>query len=187
LLCSGGNNDVALGLGILNSVKNEYVHYSINVFKYNINLCVCDYINSSSFSDSMVTWNSLTPLNAVEFCYDEFLIEESLYANKEEVLEIKFLTYTSSSTVVEFISLQDNIYLHSDETGLCFFRVYNPTEYDVSVLSIYFPYPSEVSLFVGKIQCFCFDLLKCNSYESVELPVLFYLEKEVVDILKGKD
>lgn len=92
---------------------------------------------------------------------------------------VKFFSRVSNVALIEFISLQDSILVSSGEPALVFFRIYNPTGLDLTGMSMYFVYPSSLSLYVSKVQCFCFDLLQIKKHESVELPVLFYLDSTI--------
>lgn len=79
--------------------------------------------------------------------------------------------------MLEFISLQPCIIANPGETTLIFFRIYNTTSFDIVGTSLYYIFPAIASIYVKKIQCFCFDLLQIHSFESIELPVLFYISK----------
>jgi cytochrome c oxidase assembly protein Cox11 len=92
---------------------------------------------------------------------------------------VKFFSRVSNFTLLEFISLQDSILVISGEPALVFFRIYNPTGVDITGMSMYFVYPSNMALYVSKVQCFCFDLLQIKKNESVELPVLFYIDSTI--------
>lgn len=92
---------------------------------------------------------------------------------------VKFFSRVSNFTLLEFISLQDSILVSSGEPALVFFRIYNPTGVDITGISLYFVYPSNMALYVSKVQCFCFDLLQIKKNESVELPVLFYIDSTI--------
>jgi len=92
---------------------------------------------------------------------------------------VKFFSRVSNFTLLEFISLQDSILVSSGEPALVFFRIYNPTGVDLTGMSMYFVYPSSLAMYVSKVQCFCFDLLQIKKNESVELPVLFYIDSTI--------
>ena len=70
--------------------------------------------------------------------------------------------------------------VHAGESSLVFFRLYNPSKYSITCVSLYFVYPNEASVYLNKLQCFCFDQLYIHSYESVELPVLFYIDGSIL-------
>lgn len=96
--------------------------------------------------------------------------------NVDNNFEVKFFSKVSNFSLLEFKSLQESIIICPGETGLVFFRLFNPMSYELTGMSLYFIYPSNISIYVHKIQCFCFDLIKIKSNESIELPILFYLD-----------
>jgi len=66
---------------------------------------------------------------------------------------------------------------------LSFFRLYNPTNYIIKGITIYLLSPFEINLYLYKIQCFCFDELLLYSFESIELPILFYIDSSISNYL----
>ena len=74
------------------------------------------------------------------------------------------------------------MYIAPSETYLVFFRIYNPTDYIIKGISIYFISPNTVSVYILKIQCFCFDELLLYGFESVDLPILFYISSEIISL-----
>ena len=92
---------------------------------------------------------------------------------------VVFFSRVSNFTLLEFISLQESILVNSGEPVLVFFRLYNPLGVDITGISMYFVYPSNLALFVSKVQCFCFDLLQIKTHESVELPIIFYIDSTI--------
>ena len=120
------------------------------------------------------------PENAyVEILFAGELLSPYGDSNSCSCFNIKFFSRVSNFTLLEFISLQDSVVARSGEPVLVFFRVYNPTGVVLIGLSMYFVYPSNMALFVTKIQCFCFDVLQIKPHESIELPVLFYIDNAV--------
>jgi cytochrome c oxidase assembly protein Cox11 len=93
---------------------------------------------------------------------------------------VYFNTSVTNLNSVEFISLQNNIYIVPGETYLVFFRLYNPTNFIIKGISIYFISPNEISAYLFKIQCFCFDELILYQFESIDLPILFYISSDVL-------
>ncbi|MEA4825990.1 MAG: cytochrome c oxidase assembly protein [Clostridium sp.] len=95
---------------------------------------------------------------------------------------VVFKAATTNVNLVEFITLQNSMYIAPSETYLVFFRIYNPTDYIIKGISIYFISPNTVSVYVLKIQCFCFDELLLYGFESVDLPILFYISSEIISL-----
>jgi cytochrome c oxidase assembly protein Cox11 len=94
-------------------------------------------------------------------------------------IDMRFISRVSNFSLLEFTSLQSRIIVNPGDTTLVFFRMYNPTTFDIVGTSLYYIFPVAASVYLKKIQCFCFDLLQINSYESVELPVLFYISSYI--------
>lgn len=95
---------------------------------------------------------------------------------------VVFKAATTNVNLVEFITLQNSMYIAPSETYLVFFRIYNPTDYIIKGISIYFISPNTVSVYILKIQCFCFDELLLYGFESVDLPILFYISSEIISL-----
>ena len=90
-------------------------------------------------------------------------------------IDVRFVSRVSNLTLLEFISLQNCIVINPGESTLVFFRMFNPTSFDIFGVTMYYIFPAIASIYIKKIQCFCFDLLQIYSGESIELPVLFYV------------
>jgi hypothetical protein len=104
----------------------------------------------------------------------------SIIKEDEKKIYIKCISHVSNYSPLEFISLQDNIVVFPGESSLIFFRLYNPTSLELTSISIYFVYPSNAGAYVNKIQCFCFDQVTIKCFETVELPVLFNIDKRIL-------
>ena len=98
-----------------------------------------------------------------------------------DYIEIYFQTATSNFNFVEFCSLQKNIYIIPNETHLIFFRMYNSVMYEITGISIYLLYPTDYLVYFNKIQCFCFDELLFYPYESIDLPVIFFVSNDILN------
>ena len=96
---------------------------------------------------------------------------------------IYFNTSITNTNLIEFLSLQNYIYVFPSETYLAFFRLYNPTNYMIKGITIYLLSPFEMNLYLYKIQCFCFDEILIFPFESVELPILFYIDSNINNYL----
>ena len=96
-----------------------------------------------------------------------------------DIIELILLTKNSNLGLIEFFSLQNKIFMYVGESTLCFFRLYNPTFFDVSCFFIYIIFPEYFIIYVNKLQCFCFELIYISKFESLDLPVLLYISKEI--------
>ena len=62
------------------------------------------------------------------------------------------------------------------ETGLAFFEAHNPTDHPVAGQASYNVFPYEAGYFFNKIACFCFDEQVLEPGETVQMPVLFFVD-----------
>lgn len=108
------------------------------------------------------------------------ILNEFLYY-KQSIINIHF--YVNSSNNILLIPLQSYIYTEAGETSLVFFRLINLTNNDISIITTYTIFPSIVSLYINKLQCFCFEMIHLNKSETVDLPVIFFVSKSIVNDL----
>jgi cytochrome c oxidase assembly protein subunit 11 len=66
------------------------------------------------------------------------------------------------------------------ETGLAFFKVTNPTDKPVAAVAAYNVAPEQTGLYFKKLECFCFQKREFAPGESIELPVVFFVDPEIV-------
>ena len=93
--------------------------------------------------------------------------------------EVFLYTRRTSIGLIEFYSLQRSVIMFFDELGLVFFRLYNPLNHAYINFFIYLVYPLLYSVYVHKIQCFCFESIVINSFEVLDLPVLFSISSDI--------
>jgi hypothetical protein len=75
-----------------------------------------------------------------------------------------------------FQVLQRHIYTAPGDLTLVFFHMENMSDQSYSGVTIYTISPFYLSYYVQKIQCFCFEELQIQGHQSLELPVIFYLD-----------
>lgn len=112
------------------------------------------------------------------FYYDLYI---NHFISSCDYIEVLFQTSTSNYNFVEFCTLQKYIYIIPNETHLIFFRMYNTVSYEVTGISIYLLYPTDFLIYFNKIQCFCFEELLLYPYESIDLPVIFFVSNEILN------
>lgn len=85
-----------------------------------------------------------------------------------------------ASAAWEFEPLQRSVLVRPGETALAFFRATNRTGRDMSAVAIYALVPSQAAPYFIKIQCFCFEEQKLMNGESVDMPVFFYVDPDIL-------
>jgi cytochrome c oxidase assembly protein Cox11 len=86
----------------------------------------------------------------------------------------------SRINLVDFFCLQDKQIILAGETSLSFYRIYNKSFKDILFYSVYVINPSVLSLYLIKVQCFCFEEILVNSGELINLPILLYLDHTIL-------
>lgn len=69
--------------------------------------------------------------------------------------------------------------INAGETALSFYKVYNRANRPIAGIAIYQIYPEDAAIYFNKIQCFCFENQLLYPNESLELPLLFYLDPAI--------
>jgi cytochrome c oxidase assembly protein subunit 11 len=59
--------------------------------------------------------------------------------------------------------------------------MYNSVGVDITGISIYLIYPTDYLVYFNKIQCFCFEELLLYPYESIDLPVIFFVSNDILN------
>lgn len=54
----------------------------------------------------------------------------------------------------------------------------NLTDEPISGISTYHVSPQKVGIYFNKVQCFCFELQRLKAQESIEMPILFFIDPE---------
>ena len=72
------------------------------------------------------------------------------------------------------------------ETGLAFYEAHNPTSRPIAGQASYNVTPYTAGAFFEKIDCFCFQEQVLQPGETVQMPVSFYVDPEIVKDRDGK-
>ncbi|KEG04441.1 cytochrome c oxidase assembly protein COX11, putative [Plasmodium vinckei vinckei] len=100
-------------------------------------------------------------------------------ANKDRLIEVNF---TSQSNMPwAFKPEQKSIIVKPGETVLAFYRAKNLLDKPVIGIALYHVLPDEAGLYFNKIQCFCFEEQMLNANEEIDLPVLFFIDPEILN------
>jgi cytochrome c oxidase assembly protein subunit 11 len=66
------------------------------------------------------------------------------------------------------------------ENALAFYRVTNPTDRPIHGTATYNVFPEQAAPFFNKLQCFCFTEQVLEPGQSVEMPVSFFVDPQIV-------
>lgn len=97
----------------------------------------------------------------------------------DRAIEVRFDSNVAPGSGLTFEPLQRTQTLKLGETGLAFYRVTNPTPAPVTAVATYNVTPHKVGLYFQKLECFCFQQRVIQPGETMELPVVFYVDPEL--------
>ncbi len=95
-------------------------------------------------------------------------------------IEIRFDANVSPDLPVEFAPKQTSETLRIGETGLAFYRVRNLSNEPVVARATYNVTPHVAGPYFAKLECFCFQDRTLAPGEGAELPVVFFVDPEIV-------
>mmetsp|Transcript_13094 Transcript_13094/g.36158 ORF Transcript_13094/g.36158 Transcript_13094/m.36158 type:complete len:320 (-) Transcript_13094:1127-2086(-) len=97
------------------------------------------------------------------------------------LITVRFDTTVSDVMPWSFVPVQLDVKVVPGETALSFFRVTNRSDKAITGVATYNVHPPKVGLYFQKIQCFCFEEQRLLPGETVDMPVFFFIDPEVLD------
>ncbi|KAK0635122.1 cytochrome c oxidase assembly protein CtaG/Cox11-domain-containing protein [Bombardia bombarda] len=107
------------------------------------------------------------------------------------VTDAKRIRVTFSASVSDvlpwkFTPQQREVRVLPGETALAFYTATNNSPHDIIGVATYSVTPAQVAPYFSKIQCFCFEEQRLNAGETVDMPVFFYLDPDLLTDLNMK-
>ena len=98
----------------------------------------------------------------------------------------RLITVRFDSTVGDvlpwsFVPTQLDVKVVPGETALSFFTATNHSDQAITGVATYNVHPPKMGLYFSKIQCFCFEEQRLLPGETVDMPVFFFLDPEMLD------
>lgn len=81
----------------------------------------------------------------------------------------------------EFKAQQKFVEVLPGETSLAFYRARNNGDTDVVGIATYNVTPDRIAPYFSKVECFCFEEQKLLAGEEVDMPLLFFIDRDVLD------
>lgn len=104
----------------------------------------------------------------------------------DQTIRIRFDGTVNSSLSWTFKPVVRDMELRIGETGLAFYEAHNPTSRPIAGQATYNVTPYAAGAFFDKIDCFCFTEQVLAPGETVQMPVSFYVDPEIVKDRDGK-
>jgi cytochrome c oxidase assembly protein subunit 11 len=85
-----------------------------------------------------------------------------------------------------FTAEQGPQFVRLGETKLAFFKVTNNSDQAVTARAVYNVTPDQAGTYFRKLQCFCFSDQTIGARQTVELPVLYFVDAKLLDDINTK-
>lgn len=86
----------------------------------------------------------------------------------------------------DFVPMQREMTVRLGEVGLAFYQASNPTDRVVAGTASFNVSPDSAGGYFTKIDCFCFQEQVLQPGESVQMPVTFYVDPDILRDPEGK-
>lgn len=104
----------------------------------------------------------------------------------DQTITVRFESATARDMPWTFEPVQREMEVRIGETVLAFYEATNPTDQPVAGSASYNVAPYEAGKFFDKIDCFCFEMQVLQPGETVNMPVSFFVDPEIVDDYEGR-
>lgn len=81
----------------------------------------------------------------------------------------------------KFQTLQPSQDIRIGDTGLAFFKVTNPTDKPLTGRALYNVVPESAGPYFQKLECFCFTSQTIQPHQTVEFPVVYFVDPQFAD------
>ncbi|KAI6781758.1 uncharacterized protein J7T54_004924 [Emericellopsis cladophorae] len=101
-------------------------------------------------------------------------------------IKVTFNASISDTLPWKFVPQQREVRVLPGETALAFYKATNHGDKDIIGVATYSVTPAQCAPYFSKIQCFCFEEQRLNAGETVDMPVFFYLDPDLLNDLNMK-
>lgn len=98
-------------------------------------------------------------------------------------IRVTFNASVSDILPWKFVPQQREVRVLPGETALAFYTATNTSDKDIIGVATYSVTPAQTAPYFSKIQCFCFEEQRLNAGETVDMPVFFYLDPDLLNDL----
>lgn len=96
-------------------------------------------------------------------------------------IKVHFNADHSDQLPWSFVPEQKFVTVLPGETSLAFYKAKNISSQDIIGIATYNVTPDRVAPYFSKVECFCFEEQKLLAGEEVDMPLLFFIDKDVLD------
>jgi cytochrome c oxidase assembly protein subunit 11 len=96
-------------------------------------------------------------------------------------IKVHFNADRSEQLPWTFTPQQKHVTVLPGETSLAFYKAKNNSDHDVIGIATYNVTPDRIAPYFAKVECFCFEEQKLLAGEEVDMPLLFFIDKDVLE------
>lgn len=105
----------------------------------------------------------------------------------DQTITIRFDASLERGMPWEFRPVEHKMDIRIGETGIAFYEAHNPTDRVIAGSASYNVAPFSAGGYFTKIDCFCFTMQVLQPGETVQMPVTFYVDPEIVEDRETRD
>lgn len=105
----------------------------------------------------------------------------------DQTIRIRFDASKARDFPWEFRPVERTMEVRIGETALAFYEAHNPTDEYVAGVASYNVTPYAAGRYFMKIHCFCFEYQVLAPGETVQMPVSFYVDPEILGDRDARD
>lgn len=98
----------------------------------------------------------------------------------DKVIQVRFDANVAPALAWKFEPVQHTMNVKVGENALAFFRATNISDKPLTGTAAFNVAPEAAGLYFSKLECFCFTEQTLQPGQSVEMPVSFYIDPEIV-------
>ncbi|KAH8822930.1 RNA-directed RNA polymerase 2 [Flagelloscypha sp. PMI_526] len=107
--------------------------------------------------------------------------ERLIPADDARRIKVTFNADKSDQLPWSFKPQQKHVYVLPGESSLAFYTATNKSKEDIIGIATYNVTPDRVAPYFSKVECFCFEEQKLLAGEEVDMPLLFFIDKDILD------
>ncbi|ORX33808.1 cytochrome c oxidase assembly protein CtaG/Cox11-domain-containing protein [Kockovaella imperatae] len=96
-------------------------------------------------------------------------------------ITVHFQATSSDVLPWKFEPQQRTVRVLPGETALAFYRAKNTSDKDIIGIATYNMTPDKIAPYFAKVECFCFEEQRIRAGEEVDLPVFFFIDRDIMD------
>ncbi|EOR04575.1 hypothetical protein E3P92_03957 [Wallemia ichthyophaga] len=114
-----------------------------------------------------------------KYTADRLIPTEESVTNKR--ITVRFAAEASDMLPWKFTPQQKEIKVLPGESALAFYTATNKSDQDIIGIATYNVTPGKIAPYFAKVECFCFEEQRLLAGETVDLPILFFVDRDFLD------